>query len=299
MSRVTVVIPTYNREKALRRALESLCTQTFTDFQVVVSDNCSTDGTDIVVKEFQNRLSINYLKTPENLGPIPNWEQGLRSVTTEWVKILWSDDWLEPEALKALFEMIDKNGVDVALCSAFGHLPSGIFPWVSEGFESEKWVQLVSRLVAGTLPVSPTAGLLRTAAALEGLRSQILDPVAYSTAIGPDLILLYWPAISGGTVGFISTPLVNMFASDDSISVIKQAQLRPLYSHAVLMASRYGDYKVKRSDQRILEHRVREGVILRKIPKLQGNYGKISLRIAIATWPIRILRRYWIRIINR
>ena len=89
-----------------------------------------------------------------------------------------------------------------------------------------------------------------------------------------------------------------MFASDDSISVVKEAQLRPLYSHAVLMASRYGDYKISRSDQRILEHRVREGVILKKIPKLQGTFGKISLRIASTTWPTRILRRYWTRITN-
>lgn len=299
LTRITVVIPTYNRAEALRRALESLCAQTLSDFYVIISDNCSTDDTDAIVADFQNRLNINYLKASENFGPIPNWDLGLKSVTTEWVKILWSDDWLEPSALEALLGVIDEYGVDVALCGSFGHLASGVVPWVSEGFESENWVQLVSRIIAGTVPVSATAGLLRTSAALEGLRSNILDPLAYSTAIGPDLILLYWPAITGGTVGYLAEPLVNMFAGDDSISIIREDQLRPLYSHAVLMACKFGDYKIKRHDQKMLEHRVREGVILKRIPELQGTFGKISLRIAITTWPTKILRRYWTRMINR
>lgn len=299
LTRITVVIPTYNRAEALSRALASLCKQTLSDFQVVISDNCSTDGTDTVVADFQNRLSINYLKASENFGPIPNWERGLRAVTTEWVKILWSDDWLEPSALEDLIGIIDRNGVDVALCGSFGHLSSGIVPWVSEGFENENWVQLVSRIIVGTVPVSATAGLLRTSAALEGLRSNILDSFAYTTAIGPDLIMLYWPAITGGTVGYIDEPLVNMCAGDDSISVIRSAQLRPLYSHAVLMACQYGNFRINRYDRRILEHRVREGVLLKRIPELQGTFGKISFFIAITTWPTMILRRYWTRIINR
>ena len=294
-----MVIPTYNRDGALRRALESLCRQTLSDFLVVVSDNSSTDSTDDVVADFRNRLDINYLKASENFGPIPNWERGLRSVTTEWVKILWSDDWLEPSALETLIGIIDRNGVDVALCGSYGHLSTGIVPWVSEGFEKENWVQLVSRIIAGTVPVSATAGLLRTNAALEGLRSNILDPLAYNTAIGPDLIMLYWPAIEGGTVGYVAEPLVNMFAGDDSISIMRSSQLRPLYSHAVLMACQYGNYRIKRYDQRLLEHRVREGVILKRIPELRGTFGRISFMIAITSWPTMILRRYWTRMINR
>jgi len=293
MTRITVVIPTFNRAEELRRALNSLCAQTNSDFFVIVADNCSTDGTEKVISCYKDQLRLTYLRSLENFGPIPNWEMGLRAVTTEWVKILWSDDWLEPNALAELMNFVDEQEIDVALCGAYGHLSSGIVRWVSEGFEEANWDEVVPKLIAGTLPVSATAGLIRTSVALEGLLTKILDPLAYSTAIGPDLLMLYWAVIKGGTAGYLDEPLVNMFASEDSISIVRGVQLRPLYAHTILIACQFANYNLKKNERKVLEHWVKEGVVLNRIPELIGTEGKFSLQIALSTWPMRLFKRLW------
>ena len=53
--KVSVIIPTYNREKFLKRAIESVLSQTFQDFELIVVDDGSNDNTKKIVKEFQNQ----------------------------------------------------------------------------------------------------------------------------------------------------------------------------------------------------------------------------------------------------
>ena len=291
MNRITVVIPTYNRAESLRRALDSLCKQTYSEFSVVVSDNASQDSTSEVVTSFMHRLDLVYLESSVNNGPIPNWERALKEVKTEWVKIVWSDDWLEPTALEELINFRDLNGLDVVLCGGYGHLPSGKVDWVGEGFERKLWKETLPLLIQESIPVSATAGLIRTKAALSGLQAKILDELAYTTAIGPDLILLYWPIINGGRIGYLAKPLVNMFASADSISVVRGKQIRPMYAHAILMACNVAKSRIDIPQQRILNHRIREGVLLHRIPRLKNTPGKLSFKILIQTWPGRIWRR--------
>ena len=292
MNRITVVIPTHNRAESLRRALESLCNQTYLGFSVVISDNASEDSTSEVVNSFIHQLDITYLESSVNMGPIPNWERALNEVKTEWVKILWSDDWLEPTALEELITFRDSNLLDVVLCGGFGHLPGGKVDWVGEGFKLKYWHEIVPLLIQESIPVSATAGIVRAKDALSGLQAKILDELAYKTAIGPDLILLYWPIINGGTIGYYPKPLVNMFASADSISVMRGKQIRPMYAHAILIASLVAESKMKVSDRRILDHRIREGVLLHRIPKLRNTPGKLSFQILLKTWPGRLWRRF-------
>ena len=286
---LTVLIPTYNRAQFLERALQSLTRQTYKQFQVIVTDNCSSDNTDHVVEKFKAELNIIYLKSKTNLGAIRNWEIGLEATKTKWVKILWSDDWLEPEALELLLVFVEKHNLDIGVCGAYGHVAKGTKIWVSKPFVDLKWHDLVPKLVLGELTASASCALVKTEDALGGLKSNILDPLAYSTAIGPDLLLMYWSAINGGSVGYIDKPLVNMFASDDSISILLGKKLRPLYAHTILIASRINKFKIKKYELKILNHWIKEGMILKRIPRLNNTPGKFSFSLAIRSWPTRIL----------
>ena len=290
MTNITVMIPTYNRAVPLARALESLTWQTDSDFLVVIVDNCSDDGTESVVEVYREKLNITYFRADRNFGPIANWEMGLKAVKTEWVKILWSDDWLEATAIEELRRFRDEYSLDVVLCGAFMHFEEKKIN-VHERFEGEYWPQLVSRLIEGSVPVSATAGLLRTKDAAEGLSNRFLDPLAYKTAIGPDLILLYWPAIKGGTVGYLDLPLVNMYASEDSISVLRQNQLGPLYAHAILSACHYSHLTLMPKDKKILDHWIKAGMLRRRIPKLINTPGKYSILMGVTAVFARLRRR--------
>jgi len=67
--RVSIGLPVYNGERFLAGAIESILAQTFGDFELVISDNASTDGTSEICREYQARDSrVHYLRNETNIG---------------------------------------------------------------------------------------------------------------------------------------------------------------------------------------------------------------------------------------
>ncbi len=100
MPLISVCIPTFEQPEELRRALESVCLQTFTDFEVVITDDSMTDSVEQVVVEFRDRLPIRYFRNRPSLGPAQNWNSGIDRAEGEIIKMLHNDDWFgTPNAL--------------------------------------------------------------------------------------------------------------------------------------------------------------------------------------------------------
>lgn len=118
MPKVSVLVPTYNREKLLKLALESLVQQTSKDFEVVVLDNASVDGTKSCVDAFADRLPrLRYVRQPVNIGPVANIAAGLEFAEGQYVKYLLDDDLLEPDCLRLMAQSLDDHP-DVALVTS-------------------------------------------------------------------------------------------------------------------------------------------------------------------------------------
>lgn len=98
---VSVVIPTYNREHLLSRSLDSVLAQTFTDFEVLVVDDGSTDGTAVLMAEYEARDGrIRYLSQPRNAGVSAARNRGLREARGDFIAFLDSDDEWFPTKLE-------------------------------------------------------------------------------------------------------------------------------------------------------------------------------------------------------
>ncbi len=94
MPRISVIIPTFNRELTILRAIKSVLAQTYLDFDLWVIDDGSTDKTQQLVKPFLSE-NIHYLKQ-ENLGVSAARNLGIKKSKGEWLAFLDSDDeWLE------------------------------------------------------------------------------------------------------------------------------------------------------------------------------------------------------------
>lgn len=74
MPKITIAIPTYNRAKLLTEAIESVLVQTYEDFELLISDNASTDETKNVVVSFKNPR-IRYHRNKKNIGMMNNWNK--------------------------------------------------------------------------------------------------------------------------------------------------------------------------------------------------------------------------------
>jgi glycosyltransferase involved in cell wall biosynthesis len=97
-SEVSVVIPTYNRSAFLNQAMRSVLTQTFSGFELVVTDNASTDNTSALVASFADPR-IRYVPHDHNLGMVPNWNEGIAQTRGHFVALLEDDNWWDPEFL--------------------------------------------------------------------------------------------------------------------------------------------------------------------------------------------------------
>lgn len=104
---VTVVIPTYNRSKQLRKAIDSVINQQVHGVVIHVFDNCSDDDTPVVIAEIRSRHpNIGYTRRSENIGALMNYADAIASVGTPFYLPLADDDWLLPGSLSALLEAI-------------------------------------------------------------------------------------------------------------------------------------------------------------------------------------------------
>ncbi len=111
-------MPLYNAERYLEEALESLLNQTFEDFELIISDNASTDGTAEICHEFANRdKRIRYVRNPRNLGAARNYNRVFELATGRYFKWAAGDDVCAPEFLRKCIQVLDRYQ-DVVLCYA-------------------------------------------------------------------------------------------------------------------------------------------------------------------------------------
>lgn len=99
---VSVGLPTFNRVSLLKRAIESVLAQDYSNFELVVSDNASTDGTQALCEEFCRRdQRIRYVRQPTNLGAGDNFQAVLEQAQGKFFMWLGDDDWLDRGYLSA------------------------------------------------------------------------------------------------------------------------------------------------------------------------------------------------------
>lgn len=117
MSRATVLIPNYNNEPFIREALESVLNQSFSDFDVLIVDDCSSDnGLDVVAEINDPRVRI--LKKDKNSGIVDALNLGLDQITTEYAIRMDGDDISTPDRFEKLICYMDENP-DCGVCSSY------------------------------------------------------------------------------------------------------------------------------------------------------------------------------------
>lgn len=108
--RVTIGVPVYNGERYLAGALDSLLAQTYGDFELIISDNCSTDGTAAIAHLYVERdARVRYERQPRNMGVAANYERLAMVARGEFFRWASVDDLSAPEALECCVEALDKN----------------------------------------------------------------------------------------------------------------------------------------------------------------------------------------------
>lgn len=150
---ISVIVPIYNGENYLRRCLDSILCQSFTDFELLLINDGSKDSSGAICDEYATRDNRIRVFHKENGGVSSARNLGLDNMCGEWVAFCDCDDWIESDYLEKMFEKT--LGVDLVLTSIIGEAENGEFIWKETINDSEDQVsQIVLKNIIGRVPHS-------------------------------------------------------------------------------------------------------------------------------------------------
>lgn len=106
---VSIIMPSYNTGKYIVESIESVLRQTYSNWELIIVDDCSTDNTDEVVASYLNDSRIKYLKNEKNSGAAVSRNYALREAKGKWIAFLDSDDLWLPDKLKKQIQFMKNN----------------------------------------------------------------------------------------------------------------------------------------------------------------------------------------------
>jgi glycosyltransferase involved in cell wall biosynthesis len=116
MAKVSIAMPAYNCEKYISQSLDSLLGQTYGDFELVISDNASTDGTEEICRRYVAMdKRVRYIRRTENIGGPGNFRYVFTQCSGQYHKWSTADDFWHPDFLAEAVAMLDSRP-DVVLC---------------------------------------------------------------------------------------------------------------------------------------------------------------------------------------
>ncbi len=129
MAKISVIIPVYNDSVYVQRCLDKLINQTFSDLEIIVVDDGSTDNTPQVLEDYakkDNRIKVIH-QTNAKLGAARN--TGMNIATGDYISFIDSDDWVDENYYEAMYNAISEENSDMAVSSSIREKASGKFTY--------------------------------------------------------------------------------------------------------------------------------------------------------------------------
>lgn len=238
---ISVVIPTYNREKTIGRAIDSVLRQTYADIEVIVVDDCSSDDTEKVVRSYQDHR-VRFVKHTMNCGACAAKNTGIDHAKDDYIALQDSDDAWRPDKLVKQMEAMQKYGADICFCRMERHnYPENkekFWPDHAEGIVA--YIELLLKSLASTQTII---------AKQEVFREHRFD-VAIKRLQDYDWMIR---AARNNKVCYISDVLVDLYLQNDSITTFDYMKIRQI--NEVLLEKykdlcvEYPEFHVKRLDR--------------------------------------------------
>lgn len=225
MYKISVVVPIYNRVRFVDELVISILNQSLKDFELVIVDNQSNDGTwERLVHHASTDGRIKLYRNEQNIGPILNWKKAISLAQGLYTKILFSDDLLFRTCLEQMYSSINKKIGFVACSPLVGKNIRCARIRYRKSFTKEISIINSASFIRHALLdygglVSPSAALFRTGDLLNAFVQEIDYPAGDSFSYfgaGPDLLFFLLIAERYAKIVWINKPLVFFRDHPDS-----------------------------------------------------------------------------------
>jgi glycosyltransferase involved in cell wall biosynthesis len=117
---ISICIPAYKHVEYLQRLLDSVLTQNYSDYEIVISDDSPDTSVAELVEKYQSKFEIRYYKNAQPLGTPENWNEAIRKARGMWIKLMHNDDWFAREdALEVFYKNALSHPNEAFFFSAF------------------------------------------------------------------------------------------------------------------------------------------------------------------------------------
>ena len=147
MKKISVIIPNYNNDKYIKKCLESVVMQDYSNMEIIVVDDGSTDDSLNLIQEIASKYDFVKVYVTEHLGPNGARRIGLEKASGDYVMFVDADDFLKDGALWILMEKIEKYNVDVVRFNA-DYYPNGRKVLPIKGLDMEEKVINHDKIIA-------------------------------------------------------------------------------------------------------------------------------------------------------
>lgn len=111
---ISLIIPVYNRENFITRCINSALSQSYSNIEIIIVDDGSTDSTPSIIKDFSRQKSNIKVVSQPNSGAAEARKAGVKGAKGEYLMFIDSDDWIIPEAVDFLYNKSSEHNLDVA-----------------------------------------------------------------------------------------------------------------------------------------------------------------------------------------
>lgn len=221
---VSILIPVYNREQYISDCINSALNQTYTDIEIVIVDNASTDSTWNICQNFSKRdARVKVFQNKTNIGPVLNWKRCAELAQGYYSKILFSDDALDKTAVEKLVSSMTND-------VSFTYANAKIGPnWENSEEKYMNHQSLIKPnkyyklLIEENAPLSPCAMMFRTKDLNENIKASIPTKQSHDYSMhgaGPDILISLLISKHYNYIHHINEPLVLFRNHSGSISVL-------------------------------------------------------------------------------
>ena len=120
---ITICIPAYKRTSFLKRLLDSIAIQTYDSFEVIVTDDSTTEEVKTLVQTYNNKIpNLQYYQNTPALGMPANWNKAITYAKGKWIKIMHDDDWFATENALEKFAVFAQSNDNTLIFSAYNNV---------------------------------------------------------------------------------------------------------------------------------------------------------------------------------
>jgi len=241
--KVSLIVSVFNIEKYLSICLDSISTQTFTDYECIIVDDYSTDNCPLIYNEYaqkDNRILI--IKNNKNIGLPLSRKKGLDISKGEFILFIDGDDWIEKDMIEKLYQKAIHNNYDITVCDYY-YEKNGIRKLIRQDFSSFDKITIIKKILSIKIKTVVWNKLVKKDLYL------LVDFPEYSR--GEDYVITLQNIFNAKNIGYVNIPLYHYrynaqsLSNNKELSIIGRIEENKNWCKVVdLLKERYTDIKI-------------------------------------------------------